>query len=213
MNKLFNPENPVMRLLTFLCDMMYINLLFLLTSLPLFTIGASLTAMYSVLFKRIRNEDPSIAKAYFSAFKQNFKQSTLFWLPSSFLIVFLSIDVYIAHNHIGDSLSFLQYPIAILIFIILAIIIYIFPQLAAFDTPSKQVLKNAALLSLANFPTTIFVFAVHIFLILLADLSATMLFIVLSIMMFLGIATMYYFFTLFFRRIFNKLIGGEEDAV
>lgn len=212
MKRFFSPENPVMRFLTFLCDMMYINFLFCLTALPIITAGASLTAMYSVLFKRIRNEDPSIAKAFFNAFKNNFKQATLFWVPSLLLIIFLFADIYIAHNLVSESFRFLQYPIAILLFIVLAVIIYVFPQIAVFDNPAKQIFKNSFLLSLGNFPTTIMVLATYVLLILLADLSATMLFVVISILLFLGLATVHYIFALLFRKIFIRIIG-DEDAV
>ena len=48
MNGLFAPDSRFMRYLNRLADLMILNLLFLLTSIPIFTIGASLTALYSV---------------------------------------------------------------------------------------------------------------------------------------------------------------------
>lgn len=212
MNRFFSQDSPAMKFLTFLCDMMYVNFLFLICSLPVFTLGASMTAMYSVLFKRIRGEEPPIAKSFFGAFKNNFKQATIVWVPFLLIIIFLFTSLFIAHNLIDSHFTFLQYPISILIFVLFAVIIYVFPQLALFDSPLKQIIRNSFLLSLGNFPITITILVMHVLLILIAGLSPTMTYVVISILLFLGIATLSYFCALFYRRIFNKIIG-EEDAV
>lgn len=212
MNHFFSSENPAMRFLSFLCDMMYINFLFIICCLPVFTIGASITAMYSVLFKHIRGEAPTISKAFFGAFKENFKKSTFFGVPIILLLIFFFADLYVVHNMLDASYSFLQYPIAIALLVIFSVSIYIFPQLAVFDASASKVLKNSFLLSLGNFPTTLLILIVYVLLFLLAGLSPKMTYIVGSILLFLGIATINYFFTIFFRRIFNKVLG-EEDAV
>ena len=57
MGKLFDLENPVMRGLSRLADMMILNLLTLLLCLPVFTAGSALTAMYYVELKWARKEE------------------------------------------------------------------------------------------------------------------------------------------------------------
>ena len=57
-------------------DLFLLNILFTITSLPVITIGASFTALYSMTFKMVRNEEMAIKDGYFKAFKRNFKQST-----------------------------------------------------------------------------------------------------------------------------------------
>ncbi len=81
MKNIFSPDSFLMKALTLFFDIMYLNALFIICSLPVFTIGASATALYSVLFKRIRGEEFKIGKTYFAEFKSNFKQATLFWIP------------------------------------------------------------------------------------------------------------------------------------
>ena len=46
MKKLLGPESPLMTALGTLADLVFCNILFCLFSLPLFTVGASLTALY-----------------------------------------------------------------------------------------------------------------------------------------------------------------------
>ena len=57
MDKFFNMDGPVMRGLTRVFDLVLLNLLTVLCSIPLITIGASLAAMHSVLLKMVRNEE------------------------------------------------------------------------------------------------------------------------------------------------------------
>ena len=70
MGRIFNPENPVFRFLSGIFDMILLNVLFILTSLPLFTIGASLTALYAVLLWRANRNvrrirvDPQILRTF-----------------------------------------------------------------------------------------------------------------------------------------------------
>lgn len=80
MNGLFAPDSRFMRYLNRLADLMILNLLFLLTSIPIFTIGASLTALYSVCFRLGTDREGSTFRDYFAAFKENFRQATSLFL-------------------------------------------------------------------------------------------------------------------------------------
>ena len=57
---LFDLDNPVMRFLSKVADVLTLNLLFLLCSIPVFTIGASTTALYYCFFKMKDNEEEQI---------------------------------------------------------------------------------------------------------------------------------------------------------
>ena len=56
MSNFFNMDNGLFRALGKLADLMILNILFLVCSLPIFTIGASFTAMYYVTLKLAENE-------------------------------------------------------------------------------------------------------------------------------------------------------------
>lgn len=210
MKNIFSPDSLLIKALTLFCDIMYLNFLFLICSIPIFTIGASTTALYSVIFKRIRGEDVPIAKTYFKEFRRNFKQATLFWVPYFFLIVFLASDVFIAHSVLDESFRFFQYPASIALFILIYITVLVFPQMALFESPTTQILKNSAILGLINFPIIGMVFIVHIFILLIADLNAKARVMVISLLLFFGFAGLAYFFCLFYRKIFLKIL--EKNA-
>ena len=210
MKNIFSPDSLLIKALTLLCDLMFLNLLFLICSVPIFTIGASTTALYAVLFKRLRGKDLKIGKTYFAEFKANFKQATLFWIPYFLIVAFLVADIYISHNILPEAYRFMQYPVSIALFILLWATVLVFPQMALFKSPTRQIIKNSAILGLVNFPIIGMVFVIRIFIFLLADLSAKAEMIVISILLFFGIAGLAWFFCIFYRRIFMKIL--EKDA-
>ena len=71
---LLNPNSPFMKACTFIWHLLVLDVLFLLTCIPVFTIGAASTAMYTVIFDK--ENESSISKRYFIAFRDNFKSST-----------------------------------------------------------------------------------------------------------------------------------------
>lgn len=56
---LFNYDNPVWRFIGKLGDLIILNVLWIVCSIPIFTIGASTTAVYYVTLKMVRDEEDS----------------------------------------------------------------------------------------------------------------------------------------------------------
>src|SRR5665647_412297 len=75
----FNADSPLFRFLTTLADFVVLNIVFLLSCLPVFTIGTSLTALYHVTMQEARTEHGYILRTFFKSWKQNFKQSIIIW--------------------------------------------------------------------------------------------------------------------------------------
>ena len=72
--KFFSVDSPLYRFLSRVLDILKLNFLWILGSLPVFTIGASTTAAMSVALKLADDEEGYITKSYFEAYKANFKQ-------------------------------------------------------------------------------------------------------------------------------------------
>lgn len=209
MKNLFHPENSLMKFLSHFFDLMVLNFFFIITSLPVFTIGASLSAAYHITLKLVNGEEPYVIKGYLKAFRENFKQATLIWIPLLAAILFFSTDLFIIYHVIDKRYEFLQVPVWIFMFVIVSLAIYAFPLLSSYRCATKQLLKNAVLLSLANFPTTVFIAVIHIGILYVASTSGRNLVIVGSLALFFGFAGVMYFCSLFLLRIFRKC---EENA-
>lgn len=92
MRTLLDIDNPVIRFIIKIFDCMVLSVLWAVFSLPIITMGAASTALYSAVYHHIRNEESYLWKSWWTAFKDNFKRSTLSWLPLLAMIAFLVYD-------------------------------------------------------------------------------------------------------------------------
>ena len=211
MSNLFSENSPIVIFLNRFFDLLILNWIFIFTCLPIITIGPSLTALYTVALKMADGDNPYIIKTYFRSFTENLKGSLLLWLPLLFGLFFFGTDLYIVHTQLDESLLFLQFPIIIFLFCIISIIIYVFPVFAIFDNTLAKTTKNALLLSLGNLPLTIFTIMLIVILISIAQISATAMWAVISIFLFIGCSTFALALSVYFLRIFKKLTPEEFE--
>lgn len=136
MKGIFNLDGPFYKWGTEIADIMILSLLWIVCSLPIFTIGASTTALFYVYGKKVRGEDPYIFQHFFKSFKENFKQSTVL----TFLLGLLWTSVYLYYQILtkGDAKIWL-WVMGIFFMVQVAIVtIYLFPVLSRFDLPIKN---------------------------------------------------------------------------
>ena len=70
---MFGIDGKFYEIVSAIADLVILNLLFVLCSLPIFTIGASTTALFGVTKKMADNREGYIVRTYFKLFKENFK--------------------------------------------------------------------------------------------------------------------------------------------
>lgn len=155
MSKLFRMDSPLMRFLTKIADLMVLNILFCVTSIPLITIGASWTALYSVTLKMVRDEEGSVSSSYFRSFRQNFRQATLLWLGVLVVLALLVLDIRVLNGMAGGTApGLLRVGVEILALLGIMVLQYLFPSLARFEASLADTLKNACMMALAHLPKT-----------------------------------------------------------
>ena len=148
-------DSPLMRFLTKIADLMVLNILFCVTSIPLITIGASWTALYSVTLKMVRDEEGSVSRSYFHSFRQNFKQATLLWLGVLVVLALLVLDIRVLNGMAGGTApGLLRVGVEILALLGIMVLQYLFPSLARFEASLADTLKNACMMALAHLPKT-----------------------------------------------------------
>lgn len=166
--KIFSYESRFSQLMLKLCYACCLNLLWLLCSLPVFTIGASTTALYYASLKLVRDQEQHIGAQFFRSFKENFRQATVLWLILLGVGLFLGADVW-AVWHLRAAASGAP---AVLWTLCLALLIgacvvfvivleYVFPLLASVSNTNRAMLKNSFLIGTHYLFATILVFAVH----------------------------------------------------
>ena len=151
---IFNYDNPVWRFIGKLGDLMILNILWLICSIPIFTIGASTTAVYYVTIKLARDDDVYTRRNFFKSFKENFKQATAIWLLMLVTGIILGFDLYFFLFVLtGSSIVRTVFTAAIgaLTLIWLCIFSYVFPLQSRFYNPVKRTVFNAFFMSIRHF--------------------------------------------------------------
>lgn len=105
MDNLFSLDNKFFEVLGKITDIVILNLLCIILCLPIITIGASITATYSVTMKMIKDEETYIVKDFIKRFKENFKASTIIWSIMLIIGAVLAIDFYISKLISNESIS------------------------------------------------------------------------------------------------------------
>lgn len=147
----------------------WLNVLWMLCSLPVFTIGASTTALYSVTLKIADDTDSNITKQFFKSFKENFAQATRLWLIMLAAGIFLTVDLLFVYRLRASSAGTMAVLwTLVMAFIIGACVVYVivllnlFPLVASFVNTDKEMLKNAFLVGVRYLFATITMFLIHV---------------------------------------------------
>ena len=157
-----SPDSKFMQAMSRGCDLLILNLIFLLSCVPIITVGAAVTAMYTVCFKFDTDWEEGVIKGFFRAFRSNFRQATGLWL----------ILLLCGGTALVNILLFQMLPAPIcygyVLFILLSVIAlltgsYAFPLLSRFSNDNRSTLKNALALSIGFFPRSIVIAVVNAF--------------------------------------------------
>jgi len=149
--------------LSFLGDIVILNLLFLICSIPIVTIGASATACYAGVCRTLQKKETGLVfQRFFQDFRAAFRQSTAGWLLELLVISILAGDIWFAVVYSEpDNKFFLIFAIIVGAGILLASL-WFYPLVARFQNTFKGHLKNAFLLAFAQFPRTLLVLVIWV---------------------------------------------------
>ena len=152
-----NNENKLLSTLGKLTDSLILNLLFLVSCIPVITIGISATAFYYTTHKVLRQDRSYLWAEYKRAWKENFKQSTICWLIFLGIEAVLGADVYVMLRlfQAGHSYGSAYVFFAILLALAVLWMVYAFAYIARFANGTKEVLKNSFIMMILHFPKTL----------------------------------------------------------
>lgn len=162
MKKFLNLDSPFMVFLSNLTDVVILNVLFLVCCIPIITIGPAITAMHYVTLKMVRGEDGYVVKAFFKAFRENFKQSCIVWLVFLVITMVFLLDYKILKTAgMEENIIFAIIIGAIYLFVCL-VMMYVFPLLSRFENTLKQTVKNALFMSILHIFKTIVMAVIYV---------------------------------------------------
>ena len=139
---LLDSESMFGRIMTRCGILIAANLMFLLFSLPVITTGPALAALYYTMLKVLRGDkDLNPWKTYLSAFRDNLKQGLLVWCAALIVSVILYLDIRFCSDA-GGVLLYFKYALYALAAILIMLIAYLFPVMAAFSDTISGLLRN-----------------------------------------------------------------------
>lgn len=202
----FNLDNPVIRALTLMANLLWLNTLALVCCLPVFTAGAALTATHYMCRKIVLDEDAGILKGFFHSFRQNFRQATIIWLLFLLIFALLGGDIYLMSQELVTVPRFAQILIYIIGILILLTYTAVFPILSRFEGTISTTVRNAFIIAVTRLPKTVLALALTAapwVMLLLAPQYPI-------IPLFFGISLPAYLYALMFRKFYAQLEGIES---
>lgn len=185
MGQFFNLDNKFFQGMNKVIDCVLLNALWLFCCVPMITTfflawesaailfwliclltavlaGPATVAFYYAMNKVVRHGRSYIWREYWHAFRSNFKQGAAVGLIVGGIALFMGMDSYIMYQYakVGEKGGMLYLVFLALIALLIMWGNYIFPYMARFENRLKQLLKNTALIAVANFPMTILLFLI-----------------------------------------------------
>lgn len=209
MESYFRIDGPIYRVLLKVWQFLVLNLLILLTSLPLVTVGVSQTAGFVVMKRMIEVDEGKIIQTYFQAFKKNFKKSTLLWLVVSIGSYFLWLDWQYVLK-IESSSLFILIGVFLVTVIVLNLGQYGFFYQSTFDDTLGTTIKNTLKLFFKRPIISLLLILLFILPILMLLLSSELMVFTLYSSLFFGFSLHLYLRTLILLKVFDSMIHPEN---
>lgn len=208
LDKIFGADGWLYRILNRLVEFILLNVVFLITCIPIFTIGCAVTSLYGTSRKLMKDEGYLI-RGYFSNFKENFKKSTIVWLIMLVVLLILAADFWILSGSGRESMQWMKIIIMAVFVLWLMIFTYVFPLISKFENTIKNTLMNALVISMTRILFTIPMLVLNLLPIAIWFIGGRALLYGISIYLALGYAVTAYINTHILEHVFKKYIREQ----
>ena len=167
----FDTDNFLMRFCQKVLDIVTVNLLFVVSCLPIVTIGVAKISLYQTIFEVKSSRRVPVFKTYMRAFKQNLKLGLQLGLLELGIFLISVVDLSLFWGQTGLGFQLIKaICLGILIFLTL-VMLASYPIAARYDLTWKEVLQKGLLLVSFNFVWFFLMLAIILLIIMLLYLS------------------------------------------
>lgn len=160
--KFLQQDTFLTKFLSRLIDLVTVSALWFLCSIPIITIGASTTAMYSVTLHLVFDDTSGIAQTFFSSFRRNFGRATVVFLAFTASGLFLAADLWSAVNWDTPFRMVLIFMILAACWFWMAAFTHAFAGLAWYEGKPFDVVKKTFLMAMRNGVYTMFIIILNV---------------------------------------------------
>ena len=135
--------------------MFALNICFVVGCIPVFTIGASLSALYAMCIRLQEDEEETVLAGFIHEFKRSFKQSTIAFLWILLALVIMYFEYLVVLKVPGMISTFYTFVLMIEVIILLLILPFLFPLISRYKNKLSVTFRNALVLSITYFGSCI----------------------------------------------------------
>lgn len=201
---MFHPDSLIIRGLTKICDLLFLNVVFVLSCATIVFSGTAVISLYAVTLKMIRGEEYEPVKGFLRAARKNFSSSvpvTILFFVDMTLIAVLYELLYADVLLISPTMFIF---LVIVAFLLTALLSYLFPLLAHFKNTFSKHFENAGRLAIVNLPVTFFLTAVNLLPLLFLIFVPSIWGLIAAFWLLFGFALGAYLNSFYLNRIFNR---------
>ncbi len=201
----FRGDSAYSQIMTKIFNVFWLSVLSILCCIPIITIGASISALYYVMLKLVRDEETAVTRNYFKAFKENFLQSLPVTLILIVIVGILAADFHILGQGGNKSTSIIYGCCVVILLAAAAVFSYVFPLMARYQNTIRKTFENAARLAASHLWQTAVMVVVNLFPLGWFLISAETFAAIFWIWVFVGLGIQAFVNSLIIRKIFDKL--------
>ena len=199
------------RIFGFLGQLIALNLLWIVCSLPIITAGASTTALFYCTLKLHKDGDIRVLYDFFKSFKQNFKQSTLIWILMAAAGIFIYMEKEALATMPGSMSQIFNYVIFAVYIPLVAVALYVFPTVAAFENKTMTLITNAFYFAVKHIGYALAVAVITILPMTMTLVDAKLFPVYLLIWLMVGFSLTAYADSWFMWKLFKPYFKEEEE--
>ena len=158
-----------------------------------------------------KDGDIRVFHDFFKSFKQNFKQSTLIWILMAAVAVFLYMEKESLVTMPGSMPQIFNYVILTVCIPLIAIALYIFPTVAAFENKTMTLITNAFYFAVKHIGYAIVVAVITILPMTMTLVDAKLFPVYLLIWLMVGFSLTAYADSWFMWKLFKPYFKEDEE--
>ena len=150
MRGLFAIDGNIYKYMLKLYEVMVLNLLFIIASLPIVTVGAALTALYDVTLHMQVGTEKEMTGSFVKSFRKNGMQATKIWLTFLSFMAIACLVTSLVNGH-----PVVLFPLLCLSVLMVGTLPYTFSLVATFENKTGIMMRNGMMLAVQHVPYTL----------------------------------------------------------
>ena len=157
---MFQNDSAIGRVLNLLAEILYVGILWVVTSLPIVTAGTATVAAYYAMSKSVRRKTGYISREFLRSFRVNFRQSFPLTILLLIILAVLGIDIWYVWTNDSKTNSSIFMILLLILFLFAGMTIYLFPLLSRFVTGNLNLFRMSFVVMFKFLPVTVLILLV-----------------------------------------------------